>query len=106
MSDELFVDASAPFVFSDDAPLAFFNRRGRRRGCTEAGGPDRDGRRPLPVCPHPQPEAEQGPRAASSWLPRRHAATQINIAPLVARPRYETVVDRGDQSEQPFVRRG
>ena len=105
MSDELFVDASAPFVFSDDAPLAFFKSTRPTTWLygSRAGRIAMDGDRYRFALIRNR-KREQGPSGGLELVTKGGTlATQINIAPLVARPEDETAWTEAIKRNSPFV---
>jgi hypothetical protein len=106
VTDDLFVDASAPFVFSDDAPLAFFKSTQddtwlyAARAARMAMNPDGEYR--LNVVRVRRREA--GPSGGLELVTKGGSlSAQLDVAPIAARPEDERAWTDAIKNKSPFV---
>ena len=103
MSDELFVDAAAPFVFSDDAPLAFFKSTRNDTWLYAARAArmatDADGKYLLNVVRVRRKERNAA-GSIETVTKGGSISAQVNVAPIAARPDEWTVAIK---EHSPFV---
>jgi hypothetical protein len=105
MSEELFVDASAPFVFSDDLPLAFFKSTDPKTWlyAARAGRIAKDGDRYRFALVRNR-KREKGPSGALELVTKGgQFAAQLNVAALVATPAEEAAWTDAIKRNSPFV---
>jgi hypothetical protein len=105
MSEELFVDASAPFVFADDLPLAFFKSTDSMTWlyAGRAGRIAVDGDRYRFALVRNR-KHERGPSGGLELVTKGgQFAAQLNVAALVATPEMESAWTEAIKRNSPFV---